>query len=170
VNEVQLIQTDAAINHGNSGGPLLNIHGEVIGVNTAIRPDAQNIGFAIPIDVAKETADQLVAHGNIPRAYVGIVMQNVDSKLAKSLGLAANTKGVLIAKTAEGGPADKAGLAQGDVIQKVDGQSITSGTEIQDIVHKHKPGDTVNFLIDRNNSLTTVDVKVGDYPSQDQTE
>jgi len=170
VNEVQLIQTDAAINHGNSGGPLLNIHGEVIGINTAIRPDAQNIGFAIPIDVAKETGDQLLAHGSIPRAYVGIVMQSLDGKLAKALGLPADTKGVIIAKTAEGGPADKAGLEHGDVIQKVDGKPIGSGTEIQDIVRKHKPGETITFLVNRNNNLTSVDVKAGDYPSQDQQE
>lgn len=170
VNEVQLIQTDAAINHGNSGGPLLNIHGEVIGINTAIRPDAQNIGFAIPIDVAKETGDQLVAHGNIPRAYVGIYMQSLEPKLAKSLGLTENAKGVLVAKAAPGGPADKAGLTQGDVIQKVDGQAVTDATQIQEIVRKHKPGDTVAFLVARNNSLTTVDVKIGDYPSQDQTD
>ncbi len=68
INQVQLIQTDAAINHGNSGGPLLNIHGEVIGIDEAINPNAQNIGFAIPIDVAKDIAEQLVQHGNIARA------------------------------------------------------------------------------------------------------
>ena len=84
VNEVQLIQTDAAINHGNSGGPLLNLHGDVIGITVAINPNAQNIGFAIPVDIAKDIAQQLVAHGNIPRAYVGIQMTDLDEKLTNT--------------------------------------------------------------------------------------
>lgn len=167
VNQLQLIQTDAAINHGNSGGPLLNIHGEVIGINTAIRPDAQNIGFAIPVDIAKDVAEQLVQHGNIAHAYVGIQMQDLDEHLAKSLGLSTSTKGVVVARTVPGGPADAAGLQQGDVIVKIDGQQVLSGKEVQDIVHKHKPNDTLNFLVSRNGSLTAIPVKIGDFPSQD---
>jgi serine protease Do len=167
INQVQLIQTDAAINHGNSGGPLLNIHGEVIGIDEAIRPDAQNIGFAIPIDVAKDIAAQLVEHGNIARAYVGIYMQTLEPKIAKALGVPENVKGVLISRTAPGGPGAKAGLAQGDVVQKVDKQDVTTGTDIQEIVRKHKPGDTINFLVMRQNQLVPVDVKVGELQQDD---
>ena len=104
-NSVELIQTDAAINPGNSGGPLLNIHGDVVGVNTAIRGDAQNIGFAIPVDVAKDVAAQLLAHGTIARPYLGIFMQELDEKLAHSLALSPSTKGVIIAGIAPDSPA-----------------------------------------------------------------
>ncbi len=164
---VQLIQTDAAINPGNSGGPLLNIHGQVIGINQAIRSDAQSIGFAIPVDVAKETAEELLTHKTIARAYLGIYMQDLDLKLAKSLGLPETTKGVVIAKTAQGGPAEQAGLQVGDIIQKVDGQSVDASAEVQTIVRKHKPGDSLNFLVLRDSKLEPVEVKVGDYPNTD---
>src|SRR5579885_709784 len=112
-SNVELIQTDAAINPGNSGGPLLNIHGEVIGLNTAIRGDAQNVGFAIPIDVAKEVANQLLKGGKIARAYLGIYMHELEPSLCKSLGLQESMKGVLVARVAEGSPADKSGLQLG---------------------------------------------------------
>jgi serine protease Do len=167
INQVQLIQTDAAINHGNSGGPLLNIHGEVIGVDEAINPNAQNIGFAIPIDVAKDIAQQLVDHGNIPRAYVGIYMQALEPKIAKALGMSENVKGVLVSRVARQGPADKAGLQQQDIIQKVDGQTVQTGTDIQEIVRKHKPGDKITFVVLRGDKLATIDIKVGELPQSD---
>lgn len=165
IGNVELIQTDAAINPGNSGGPLLNIHGEVIGLNTAIRGDAQNIGFAIPVDVAKEVTDQLLAHGKISRSYLGIYMQDLDEKLAKSLGAPANTKGVVIARVAPNGPAEKSGLAQGDVIEKIDGKSVATSKEVQTLIRKQKPGDTLNFLILRGGELKGLPVKIGDYPA-----
>jgi serine protease Do len=167
INQVQLIQTDAAINHGNSGGPLLNIHGEVIGINNAINPNAQNIGFAIPIDVGKDIAEQLVAHGNIARAYVGMSMQDMEPKLAKALGLPENTQGVLVRRLARNSPAVQSGLIQGDLIEKIDGKSVSKGADIQELVRKHKPGDTLNFLVFRSNELVPVSVKVGDYPTED---
>lgn len=161
---VELIQTDAAINPGNSGGPLLNISGEVIGLNTAIRGDAQNVGFAIPIDIAKEVAEQLLSHGKIARAYLGIYMQELDEPLKKSLGIATGTKGVLIARVSPDSPAEQAGLAQGDVIEKIDGKPMESSKQVQELVRKHKPGDTLNMLVMRNGALTAVSVKIGDYP------
>jgi S1-C subfamily serine protease len=167
LNNVSLIQTDAAINPGNSGGPLLNIKGEVVGIDCAIRGDAQNIGFAIPIDLAKDTADQLLAHGSIARAYVGIAMTDLDEKLAKSLGLPANSKGIIVARTQPNGPAEEAGLQRGDLIEKIDGQAVTSGAEVQAIVRKHKPGETLNFLVARGDTLTGVPIKVGNYPETD---
>ncbi len=164
-NNVELIQTDAAINPGNSGGPLLNIHGEVIGLNTAIRGDAQNIGFAIPIDTAKDIADQLLTKGSIERAYLGIYMQELDENLARSLGVSANTKGVVIGGLAANGPAEKAGLQQGDIIEKVDGKSLKTAHEIQTVIRSHKPGETISMLILRDGSIKSVDVKIGNYPT-----
>jgi S1-C subfamily serine protease len=165
VNNVDLIQTDAAINPGNSGGPLLNIKGDVIGVNSAIRNDGQNISFAIPVDVAKDVAEQLVAKGSIARPYAGIMMQDIDEKLAKSLGLSNTAKGVIVAHLAPGGPAESSGLQQGDVIQRIDGKVVSSGKEVQEAVRRHKPGDTLDMLVNRNGQLTSVAVKVGEYPT-----
>jgi serine protease Do len=163
---VQLIQTDAAINPGNSGGPLLNIHGEVIGINQAIRGDAQNIGFAIPIDLAKEISDQLMKNGTIERPYLGIYMKELDDKLAKSLGLPGQTKGVAVAGLAQDGPAVQAGLLQGDVIQKVDGKSVVNGKDVQEIVRSHKPRETLLLLILRNGQIKPLSVKIGTYPDK----
>lgn len=169
-NNVELIQTDAAINPGNSGGPLLNIHGEVIGINTAIRSDAQNIGFAIPIDSAKDVITQLLAGGSIKRPYVGVYMQELDEKLARSLGLPKGSVGVVVAQVASGSPADQAGLQQGDVIERVDGQIVKSSKEVQGFVRGHKVGETVTMLVLRNGKLVAAQVKVGDYPEQGQVE
>lgn len=164
--DVELIQTDAAINTGNSGGPLLNVHGEVIGLNTAVQADAQNIGFAIPVDSIKEVADQLIEHGKIARPYVGIRMQEVDEKLARALGVEKNTRGVVIMSVEPGSPADKAGLAQGDIIQRVDGEKVSTGKDVQKIVRKHKTGDAIAFLVMRETKLVPVEVKVGEFPSE----
>ena len=164
-NNVELIQTDAAINPGNSGGPLLNIHGEVIGVNTAIRGDAQNIGFAIPVDIVKEIASQLIMNGGIARAYLGIYMQEIDEKLARSLGIAANTQGIVVAGLAANSPAEISGLAQGDIIQKVDGKTIKTGKEVQAIVRSHKPGDTMSMVVIRDGIIKPLKIKIGNYPN-----
>jgi len=165
-NNVELIQTDAAINPGNSGGPLLNIHGEVIGLNTAIRGDAQNIGFALPIDVARDVAQQLLEYGKIARAYVGIYMQDLDAKLAKALGMPESAKGVVVVRVAPDSPAEKAGLTQGDVIEKVDGKAVTTSKEVQQLVRSHKPGQSLNLLLFRNGELTSLPLKIGDYPAE----
>lgn len=167
-NNVDLIQTDAAINPGNSGGPLLNIHGDVIGINVAIRGDAQNIGFAIPIDLAKETSEQLLKGGTIARAYLGISMRDLDEATNKSLGLPDNAKGVLIAQIVPNSPAQSSGLEQGDVINRVDGTQITSSKQVRDLVRKHKPNDKLSMLVARNGTLTPITVTIGDYPNKDK--
>lgn len=164
-NNVELIQTDAAINPGNSGGPLLNIKGEVIGINTAIRSGAQNIGFAIPVDVANEVLQGLLSGGRVERPYVGIYMQELEPKLAKSLGLPANTTGVVVANVGQGSPADNAGIQQGDVLQRVDGQPVKTGKEVQTLIRRHKPGQSVDMMIARGRNLQAVTVKIGEYPS-----
>ena len=168
-NNVQMIQTDAAINPGNSGGPLLNIHGEVIGINVAIRGDGQNISFAIPADVAKDIAAQLLSKGSIQRAYLGIYMQNLDPEITKALNLPEGTEGVLVARSAPNGPAAASGLEQGDVIQRVDGQAVKTSSEVQGAVLKHKPNDKMNLIISRSGVLKTITVIVGERPSKDQT-
>jgi S1-C subfamily serine protease len=170
INNVELIQTDAAINPGNSGGPLLNIHGEVIGITTAIRGDAQNIGFAIPVDVAKDVAQQLLNNGTIARPYVGIYMQDINAQLAKSLGLPANIKGVLVYGSKQGSPADQAGLVQGDVIVRIDNIPVSTSKELQALVRKHKPGDAVTVLVARGNAMSPVTIKVGQFPTKRRDE
>ncbi len=169
-SNVELIQTDAAINPGNSGGPLLNIHGEVIGINTAIRSDAQNIGFAIPIDSAKDVISQLLAGGSIQRPYIGVYMQELDEKLARSLGLSKGAQGVVVAQVATNSPADQAGLQQGDLIERVDGQPVKTSKEVQGLVRAHKVGESVSMLVLRSGKLIPANVKVGDYPSEGLTQ
>jgi serine protease Do len=163
-NNVALIQTDAAINPGNSGGPLLNIHGEVIGINTAIRSGAQNIGFAIPVDVASEVVKGLLNGGKISRPYLGLYMQDIEPQIAKSLGLGEKNAGVIVAKVSEGSPAADAGLQQGDIIQKIDGAEVRTAKEVQAIVRKHNPGDTLNMAVLRGGALRAIGVRIGEYP------
>jgi serine protease Do len=166
LNNVELIQTDAAINPGNSGGPLLNIHGKVIGINTAIRQDGQNIGFAIPVDVFRGVAEDLIKEGKVARAYVGVYMQPLDKRAVKALGLDETVKGVLVAGVAPDSPAFEGGLKQADIIQKVDGISVDTSQIVQSIVRKHKPGEEVSFLVLREGKLVPLDVKVADYPQE----
>jgi len=169
-NNVELIQTDAAINPGNSGGPLLNIRGEVIGINTAIRGDAQNIGFAIPIDTAREITDQLLSKGSIERPYLGIYMQDMDENLARSLGVSSNTQGVVVAGLAVNSPAEKSGLEQGDIVQKVEGKSVKTSREVQAVIRSHKPGDSITILIFRDGAIRPMNVKIGNYPTNEASE
>ena len=118
------IQTDASINFGNSGGPLCNIRGEAIGINTAINPNGQGIGFAIPMNLARHVADQLIAHGSVKRAMLGVMLAELTPDLAEGFGLA-NTDGVLIERVFPGSPADRAGIKRNDVVVEFDGQSVT---------------------------------------------
>jgi serine protease Do len=165
----EVIQTDAAINPGNSGGPLLNIHGDVIGLNEAIRGDGQNIGFAIPVDTVKDVAKQLIDHGGIARAYLGINMQEINPELAQSMGLPDETKGVLVARTMPDGPAAKAGIENGDIIQRVDGSSVQTPKDVQKSVFKHRPNDKLSVLVSRNGALKPIMVTVGDRPTKDRS-
>ena len=119
------IQTDASINFGNSGGPLVNVHGEVIGVNTAINPAGQGIGFAIPINMASRIADELKKSGKVVRGYLGIYPQPLTPELAESLGTP-RSEGILISQIEDDTPAAKAGLKQGDVILDMNGDAVSS--------------------------------------------
>ncbi|HEY9786239.1 MAG TPA: trypsin-like peptidase domain-containing protein, partial [Candidatus Obscuribacterales bacterium] len=164
--QVRFIQTDAAINPGNSGGPLLNLKGEVIGVNTAIHATAQNIGFSIPVDIAKPILSDLIAGKSVERPWVGIEMSELTSNWINSLGLPPTTKGVLVSRVVDGSPAQLSGLEGGDVILKIDGKDITEMTQVQDIVREHKIKDTLNFMILRNKAAKALAVTIGNYPSE----
>lgn len=164
---INFIQTDAAINPGNSGGPLLNLDGEVVGVNTAIRRDAQNIGFSIPIDVAKAVATELIEHGAVSRPWLGVVMKEMDETTVKSLGLgaASNNKGVLVSGFVPGSPGEASGLKVNDIIVKIDGKEMKLPKEVKEFVLSHKVGDVLNFLVMRENQSQAVAVNVGTYPN-----
>ncbi len=138
---IDFLQTDAAINPGNSGGPLLNEQGEVIGINTAIRPDANGIGFAIPIDKARSITNTLAAGQQVPHPYIGVQMLTLTPELAQRNNSNPNSpfavpevEGVLIVRVLPNTPAESAGLRLGDVITAIDGQPITDAGELQTIV------------------------------------
>ncbi|HEY9785659.1 MAG TPA: trypsin-like peptidase domain-containing protein [Candidatus Obscuribacterales bacterium] len=165
-HHVELIQTDAAINPGNSGGPLLNLDGQVIGINTAIRFDAQNIGFAIPVDVAREVADGLLVHHAISRPYLGLYMRDLDPRIRAALGLGKDTKGVLVRRVVAGGPSARAKIAPGDLIQKVNNIAVGSSKEMREVIQSHKPGDTLDIQLSRKGTSTEAKLVIGDYSKE----
>jgi len=162
---INFIQTDAAINPGNSGGPLLNMIGQVVGVNTAIAARAQNIGFSIPIDIAKPTVTDLIAEKRIERPFLGLKVGTLDEGTLKGLGLPNGTTGVFISQVFNGGSAAKSGLERMDIVQKIDGKDITTAQQLQDAVRARKVGESLNFMILRNKSVKPITVTIGNYPS-----
>ncbi|MGC8820131.1 MAG: Do family serine endopeptidase [Fervidobacterium sp.] len=162
-----LIQTDAAINPGNSGGPLLNIYGQVIGINTAIinPSQAMNIGFAIPINTAKRFINQIIATGEVEKAYLGIYVQTVTDSLAKSLGLKVS-KGVYVAQVENGSPAEKAGIKEGDVITKLNGNYVEEAEELTSLVRNYTPGTKIKITLNRAGKDITLEVTLGTLPKQ----
>lgn len=161
---INFIQTDAAINPGNSGGPLLNLDGEVVGINTAIKSNAQNIGFSIPIDIAKDVTESLIARKKIDRPWLGIAMRLLDETMIKSQGLPPDTHGVLVYGIVDGSPAKKAGIQPGDIIVKIDGKGFTSPHDVQDYVRSHKVSDTLHFYLLRQGAPHAVAMSIGQYP------
>ncbi|WP_273333960.1 S1C family serine protease [Dictyoglomus turgidum] len=173
-----LIQTDAAINPGNSGGPLINIKGEVIGINTAIKSDAQGIGFAIPINKAKQIADKLIKEGKITYPWLGIRGYAITSDMLDYIKFPVD-KGVVIAEVVPGSPADKAGLkggdriiyvdstqiiVGGDIITKIDGKPVESMEELRSEIQKRKVGDTVVITYIRSGKEYTVKIQLEAMP------
>ena len=155
------IQTDASINPGNSGGPLVNMGGEVVGINTAIIPNGQGIGFAIPINTAKEIVPQLEEKGHVTRGWMGVSIQGVTPALAKSFDLK-EKQGALVAQVVSGGPAEKAGIEQGDVILGFDGKEIAESKDLPRIVASTPVGKTVTVKLLRNGKVVDGQVKVGE--------
>lgn len=148
-----LLQTDAAINFGNSGGPLVNVSGEVIGINTAISRFAQNIGFAVPINVAKRLLPQL-KQGKVVRGFLGINITSVDKKTAEAYGLK-SPNGALVQSVEKGKPADKAGLKHEDIILKVDDQIVKTNRDLIDYVASRAPGSKVTITYVRDGKERT---------------
>ena len=155
------IQTDASINPGNSGGPLVNLKGEVVGINTAIIAEGQGIGFAIPINMAKEIASQLQNQGHVTRGWLGVNIQEVTPELAKSFGLKDN-KGALVSQVVPNSPAEKAGIEQGDVILQFDGKEVSDSKELPRIVASTPVGKSVTVKIARGGKVTDRQVKLGE--------
>ena len=155
------IQTDASINPGNSGGPLINMKGEVVGINTAILADGQGIGFAIPINMAKEIVPQLEAKGHVSRGWLGVSIQEMTPELAKSLGLK-EKKGALVAQVVSGSPAEKAGIEQGDVILEFNGKNITDSKDLPRTVASTPVGTSVTVKVMRDGKVMDRQVKLGE--------
>jgi S1-C subfamily serine protease len=162
---VDFIQTDAAINPGNSGGPLVNLNGEVIGINTAIAGQGQNIGFAIPVDVAKNVSQDLLQNGGkITRPWIGISMAELNPELAKGLGIPENVQGVIVAQVMPGSPSFKAGFQQGDIIQRINGQMVKTPKQIQDMVRAKPLNAELSFQILRNGQMNALTLKTEALP------
>lgn len=170
---VNFLQTDAAINPGNSGGPLLNDRGEVIGINTAIRANATGIGFAIPINKAKELKDTLASGQEVPHPYVGIEMRDLTAQTAREQNNNPNSTfylpevdGVLIWQILPNTPAAESGLRRGDVITEINGEAVTSGLKIQNIVEESGVGARLKFKVLRNRETLNITMKTAQLRNQ----
>ncbi len=159
------IQTDAAINPGNSGGPLCDLHGRVIGINTAIIANAQGLGFAVPINIAKLVMQDLLKYGKVIRGWLGVYIQDVSPEVAQKFGIKG---GVLVTKVIKGSPAEHAGIKSGDIIVEFDGSKVKNAADLQLKVMKTKPGTEVKVVVIRNGRRKTLNVRIGQMPSETQ--
>ena len=171
--QVEFIQTDAAINPGNSGGPLLNASGQVIGMNTAVIQGAQGLGFSIPINTARQIAQQLITNGKAEHPYLGIQMVTLTPELKEQLNRnpranfrIEDEEGVLIAQVVPNSPADKAGLRDGDLITKIEGKSVKDVDDVQKSVQNSQVGGNLQLELRRDRQDIKVTVKPGAFPTQ----
>jgi Do/DeqQ family serine protease len=160
------IQTDASINPGNSGGPLLNLDGRVIGINTAIVSSGQGIGFAIPINMAREVMTQLIAKGRVVRGWLGISIQDLTDDLAAGFGVSGKG-GVLVADVLKAGPAEAAGMKPGDIIVELGGAPIKDVADLQKRVAAIPPGRAVALAVLRDRKTSRLTVKIGEQPGEE---
>jgi len=157
------IQTDASINPGNSGGPLINMQGQVVGINTMIIARGQGIGFAIPIDLAKDIVTQLKTNGEVTRGWLGVTIQDLKGELADYYGVKGKT-GVLVASVVPGDPADQAGIQPKDIITEINGEKVSTSRDLTNLAAKLGVGDTAKVTILRNGKSKTLKVQIGKRP------
>jgi S1-C subfamily serine protease len=168
-----LIQTDAAINNGNSGGPLIDSLGQVIGINTLVVRSsgnnnvAEGLGFAIPSNLVKDTASQLISTGSVQHPYIGIAYQQVDPQVASQLNLS-TTDGVVVTQVDPSSPAAKAGLQEGDVILTINGQTLDQDHVLTGALLAHKPGETISLTVLRNGKQIQTSLVLGTRPADSQ--
>lgn len=165
---VPFIQTDVAVNPGNSGGPLFNMKGEVVGINSQIFSTSggfMGLSFAIPSNLAMQIKDQLVKNGKVTRGRIGVVIQSVTQDLAESFGMKA-PKGAIVSQVEKDGPAAKAGLQEGDIITAVNGKAIDDSVDMPVIIGSMAPGSIAKLSIIRNNKDMTLGVKVEEAPNE----
>ena len=162
------IQTDAPINPGNSGGALVNDRGELVGINTAILSHGsggnEGIGFAIPVNLAREVMNQIMDHGKVTRGYLGIVIQPITPAMSKALGQS-EPEGVLVGDVSPKGPAQASGVERGDVILELNGKALNDSNELRNTIAMLQPGETVTLKVSRNGSTRDIKVKLGELPS-----
>lgn len=171
-NYVPYIQTDAAVNPGNSGGPLINMQGEVVGINSQIVSRSggyMGLSFAVPIDVAMNTVEQIKAHGKVSRGRLGVVIQDVNADLADSFGLD-KPKGALVAEVEPGSPAAKAGLEVSDIILQYDGKPIDKSSDLPRLVGGSTPGSKVPVTVWRKGATRTMVVQIGEMKEENLAE
>jgi len=164
------LQTDAAINPGNSGGPLLNLNGEVIGINAAILSESggfEGLGFAVPSNMARHIAEELIANGKVTRGWLGISIQDLTPDLAESMKIS-GAKGALVADVIKGSPADEAGIKQGDVVVAFQNKPIEDASSLQNSVSIAAIGSTVDLTVLRNGSKQNVKVKIGNMEEEQE--
>ncbi len=163
------IQTDAAINFGNSGGPLINLDGKVVGINTAIAGSTGNIGigFAIPINMARHVYEQLIESGTVERGFLGVLPQDLEPEMAKAFGLK-NGKGVLIPEVTKDSAADKAGVKHNDIVLELNGEPVESADAFRNRIAMLKPGAKVKLVVWRDGRRKTITVPLGKRPSTDE--
>ena len=161
------IQTDAAINPGNSGGALIDTRGNLIGINTAIYSNnggSMGIGFAIPVNLAKQVMESIIKNGGVTRGWIGVEPQNLSKELAESMGLSASTQGVFISGVLEGGPADRAGIRPGDLLTRVNDLTIRDVRELLGKVSEMQAGADANITVLRKNKELQLKVQIGKRP------
>ncbi|CAF24015.1 DegQ family serine endoprotease [Candidatus Protochlamydia amoebophila] len=163
------IQTDASINRGNSGGPLLTLNGEIVGINTAIATNASagyiGIGFAIPSNMAKHVMDEILSQGKVSRGFLGVSLQSIDYNLAQSFGLD-KVEGALVTNIVKNSPAEKAGIQVEDIILKLNGRSIESAASLRNAIYRMKPGTKVNLTILRKEKQIDLSLTIGDFTEE----
>ncbi len=155
------IQTDAALNPGNSGGPLLNSAGQVIGINVATSPAAQNLSFAIPVNTLKPIIDSFLKVGRIVRPYLGVQYTIITKEIADIRRL---PQGAFVSQVVSGSPADKGGIERGDIVKTIDGVQVSSANSLSTVINKHKVGDAVAIVLDRSGKEQTVYVTLEEAP------